>query len=156
MSSISLFGAIRHTNTQTHLENESFIALFGSITIDLTHQPLNPGEHTINAFAMFGEVTIRVPDSIGVHVDGGALMGETRYERRTAENKPLSSVEPVEVAFESAPVRLRITAAAILGAVRIVRIVDRSGKLESTAVDTPTASDTYGAYEGETRKIASM
>ena len=54
MSSMSLFSGIDHINTHTRLENESFTAIFGSITVDLTRQRLAPGDHTISAFAMFG------------------------------------------------------------------------------------------------------
>ncbi|MGB9751325.1 MAG: hypothetical protein C0183_11595 [Roseiflexus castenholzii] len=155
MSSMSLFSGIEHINTNTRLENESFTAMFGSITVDLTRQPLAPGDHTISAFAMFGEVTIRVPANIGLHVDGGALMGDTRYEWRTPDNRPLSSAGLIVVEFETSPVRLRITATAILGSVRIVRVMDVQAQ-EPFAETLPESSESAGLYEGETRRIASL
>ncbi len=155
MSSMSLFSGIEHINTNTRLDNESFTAMFGSITVDLTRQPLAPGDHTISAFAMFGSVTIRVPATIGLHVDGGALMGSTEHEWRTSDNRPLSSAGLTEVEFETSPVRLRITATAIFGSVRIVRVVGVQSE-ETTAEALPESSEITGSYEGETRRIASL
>lgn len=155
MSSMSLFSGIEHINTNMRLDNESFTAMFGSITVDLTRQPLAPGDHTISAFAMFGQVTIRVPANIGLHVDGGAMMGDTGYEWRTANNQPLSSADFTEIEFETSPVRLRITATAILGSVRIVRVVGVQAQ-ETIAEAVPESSDTASSYEGETRRIASL
>ncbi len=155
MSSMSLFSGIEHINTNTRLDNESFTAMFGSITVDLTRQPLAPGDHTISAFAMFGQVTIRVPANVGLHVDGGAMMGDTGYEWRTADNRPLSSAEIAEVEFETSPVRLRITATAILGSVRIVRVAGVQAQ-ETIAETVPESSGSAGSYEGETRRIASI
>ncbi|MCS6842337.1 MAG: cell wall-active antibiotics response protein [Roseiflexus sp.] len=80
MSSMSLFSGIEHINTKPRLDNKSFTAMFGSMTVDLTRQPLEPGDHTISTFAMFGAVTIRGPANIGLHIDGGAIMGDTSYE----------------------------------------------------------------------------
>jgi Predicted membrane protein len=153
---MSLFSGIDHINTHTRLENESFTAIFGSITVDLTRQRLAPGDHTISAFAMFGSVVIRVPADVGLHVDGGAMMGDTGYEWRTVDDRPLSSAGRIEVEFETAPVRLRITATAIFGSVRIVRVATEGGTHETTVATLPESSDTSGSYEGETRRIASM
>lgn len=155
MSSMSLFSGIEHINTNTRLDNESFTAMFGSITVDLTRQPLVPGDHTISAFALFGSVTIRVPASVGLHVDGGAMMGDTRYEWRTADDKPLSSAGFAEVEFETSPVRLRITATAIFGSARIVRVVGVQAQ-GTTAEALSESSDVVDSYEGETRRIANL
>lgn len=154
MSSMSLFSGIEHINTNTRLDNESFTAMFGSLVVDLTRQPVAPGDHAISAFAMFGEVTIRVPANVGLHVDGGALMGDTRYVWRTADDRPLPSAGQPEVEFETSPVRLRITGMAIFGAVRIVRVVNVQE--QATAIALSESSDTSGSYEGETRRIASL
>jgi predicted membrane protein len=153
MSSMSLFSEIEHINASAHLDNESFTAMFGSITVDLTRQPLAPGDHTISAFAMFGEVTIRVPAHVGLRVDGGALMGETRQEWRTADNRLLSSADLPEFGFETAPVRLRTTATAIFGSARIVRVAGIQA--QELAAET-LSPDITGSYEGETRRIASL
>lgn len=155
MSSISLFGGIEHINTSARLDNESFTAVFGSIRVDLTRQPLAPGDHTISAFAMFGSVTIRVPANIGLHVDGGAIMGDTRYEWRTADHTLSSSDDFPAVEFETSPVRLRITGTAIFGAARIVRVASIQGRA-TTVEALPESSDVVGSYEGETRRSASL
>lgn len=155
MSSMGLFSGIEHINTNTRLDNESFTAMFGSITVDLTRQPLAPGDHTLSAFAMFGQVTIRVPANVGLHVDGGALMGDTGYEWRTMDNRPLSSAGIAEVEFETSPVRLRITATAIFGSVRIVRVVGVQAP-ETSAEALLESSSSAASYEGETRRIASL
>ena len=157
MSSMSLFSGIDHINTHTRLENESFTAIFGSITVDLTRQRLAPGDHTISAFAMFGAVVIRVPADVGLHVDGGAMMGDTGYEWRTVDNRPLSSAERTEVEFETAPVRLRITAVAIFGEVKIVRVVTGERTAPALPVEPlPAMPGNAGSHEGETRRIASL
>lgn len=82
-------------------------------------------------------------------------MGDTGYEWRTANNQPLSSADFTEIEFETSPVRLRITATAILGSVRIVRVVGVQAQ-ETIAEAVPESSDTASSYEGETRRIASL
>lgn len=157
MSSISLFGHVEHINTRTHLEDDRFIAMFGSLTVDLTRQRLAPGDHAIGAYTMFGQVTIRVPDDVGIHVDGSAVMGQTGYERRSGGNEPDAATGRSEVEFETAPVRLRMTAVAMLGEVKIVRVVTRERTAPALTVEPlPEMSGNAGSYESETRRIAGL
>jgi predicted membrane protein len=157
MSSMSLFGDVEHINTHTHLEGESFTAMFGRLTVDLTRQRLSSGDHAIGAYALFGQVTIRVPNDAGIHVDGSAIMGQTGYEWRSEDNELHSPVGLPEIEFETAPVRLRITAVAMFGEVKIVRVVTGERTAPALSVEPlPEMSSNAGSYEGETRRIASL
>ncbi len=82
-------------------------------------------------------------------------MGDTRYEWRTADDKLLSSAGIAEVEFETSPVRLRITATAIFGSARIVRVVGVQAQ-GTTAEALSESSDVVDSYEGETRRIANL
>jgi predicted membrane protein len=155
MSSMSLFGDVEHINTHTHLEGERFTAVFGSLTVDLTRQRLAPGGYAIGAYALFGQITIRVPN--GIHVDGSAVMGQTGYEWRSGDNELYSLVRLPEIEFETAPVQLRITALAMFGRVKIVRVVTGERTALALSVGSlPEMSGKAGSYEGETRQIASL
>ncbi len=157
MSSMSLFGEVEHINTHAHLEGERFTAVFGELTVDLTRQRLAPGDHAISAYALFGQVTIRVPDDAGIHLDGSAIMGQTGYEWRSEDNEPHSAGGLPEIEFETAPVRLRITAVALFGEVKIVRVVTGERTAPALSVEPlPEMSRNAGSYEGETRRIASL
>jgi hypothetical protein len=62
-----------------------------------------------------------------------------------------------EIEFETAPVRLRITAVAMFGEVKIVRVVTGERTAPALSVEPlPEVSSNAGSYEGETRRIASL
>ena len=135
-----LMAMIKRSNVGVSLENE---ARYGS--------------EGISAYALFGQVTIRVPNDAGIHVDGSAIMGQTGYEWRSEDNELHSPVGLPEIEFETAPVRLRITVVAMFGEVKIVRVV--TGERTAPALPgepLPAMSGDAGSYEGETRRIASL
>ena len=62
-----------------------------------------------------------------------------------------------EIECETAPVRLRITAVAIFGEVKIVRVVTGERTAPALPVEPlPAMSGNAGSHEGETRRIASL
>jgi hypothetical protein len=135
-----LMAMIKRSNVGVSLENE---ARYGS--------------EGISAYALFGQVTIRVPNDAGIHVDGSAIMGQTGYEWRSEDNELHSPVGLPEIEFETAPVRLRITAVAMFGEVKIVRVVTGERTAPALSVEPlPEVSSNAGSYEGETRRIASL
>jgi hypothetical protein len=135
-----LMAMIKRSNVGVSLENE---ARYGS--------------EGISAYALFGQVTIRVPDDAGIHLDGSAIMGQTGYEWRSEDNELHSPVGLPEIEFETAPVRLRITAVAMFGEVKIVRVVTGERTAPALSVEPlPEVSSNAGSYEGETRRIASL
>jgi hypothetical protein len=135
-----LMAMIKRSNVGVSLENE---ARYGS--------------EGISAYALFGQVTIRVPDDAGIHLDGSAIMGQTGYEWRSEDNELHSPVGLPEIEFETAPVRLRITAVAMFGEVKIVRVVTGERTAPALSVEPlPEMSSNTGSYEGETRRIASL
>lgn len=153
MAATAFFSSLDHINTATHLEGDGFTTMFGSMQVDLTRRPLAPGEHTLNLFAMFGSITVRVLAEIGVHLESGVLMGQSSHDWRTADDKPLPRSAAPEVDFATAPVRLRITATAIFGSVQVVRVLN-TGQPEYDVEALPESSDEARAYEGDTRRIA--
>ncbi len=111
----------------------------------------------IGACALFGHVTIRVPNDAGIHVDGSAVMGQTEYEWRSEDNELHSTVGLPEIEFETAPVRLRMTAITLSSRVKIVRVVTGERTVPALPVEPLLAmSGDAGSYEGETRRIASL
>ena len=135
-----LMAMIKRSNVGVSLENE---ARYGS--------------EGISAYALFGQVTIRVPNDAGIHVDGSAIMGQTGYEWRSEDNELHSPVGLPEIEFETAPVRLRITVVAMFGEVKIVRVVTGERTAPALSVEPlPEVSSNAGSYEGETRRIASL
>lgn len=154
MSSTSLFSSIDHVNIQTHLAGESFTTMFGSMTVDLTRRQLEPGDHSVSVFALFGSITVRVPADVGLHVESGVLMGQSSYDARSADDRPLPRAALPEIDFATAAVRLRITATAIFGSVHVVRVLmARDSAPASTAEALPELADEPHAYEGDTRRI---
>ncbi len=135
-----LMAMIKRSNVGVSLEND-----------------VHYGSEGVGACALFGHVTIRVPIDAGIHVDGSAMMGQTEYEWRSEDNEPHSAGSLPEIEFETAPVSLRITAVAMLGEVKIVRVV--TGERTAPALPgepLPAMSGEAGSYESETRRIASL
>jgi predicted membrane protein len=135
-----LMAMIKRSNVGVSLEND-----------------VHYGSEGISAYALFGQVTIRVPDDAGIHLDGSAIMGQTGYEWRSEDNELHSPVGLPEIEFETVPVRLRITAVAMFGEVKIVRVVTGERTAPALSVEPlPEVSSNAGSYEGETRRIASL
>jgi hypothetical protein len=55
--------------------HHNVVAVLGGVNIDLTHARFTSQETTLQVFAFWGGVEIRVPDDIFVQVDGFGFMG---------------------------------------------------------------------------------
>ncbi len=94
-------------------------AFFGNIDLDLSTAVLGAGETEIQARAVFGNVTIHVPEGLHVECDGAAIFGSfTEVHARAASSKD----ERV----------LRVRGQAVFGNVEIVVVKKRPTGLLAT------------------------
>ena len=123
MGTISIFGDVKHTNSLARLEGETLITVFGDLDLDFIQRPLAPGEHNMRVTTVFGEVKLRFPEGVAVHVEGFTLFG----------NIQVGQTED----FEAAPVRLHLHVVSIFGDINVVH--------------SPATSAL--AYDGQTRNL---
>jgi hypothetical protein len=90
-------------------------AVMGEMVVDLTRVRLGAGVSHIDAVAVMGQVTIRVPHNLRLECDGQPVLGSVETKR---------AVE--SVAMPDAPM-IRITGRGFMGAI-IIKVVDPNAK----------------------------
>ncbi|RKT57572.1 cell wall-active antibiotic response 4TMS protein YvqF [Saccharothrix australiensis] len=86
----------------------SVVAIMGGVALDLSRARFVEAETTINVFALWGGVEIRVPEDVTVRVDGAGIMGA--FEDNTHDT-PTVPGGPV----------VRITGVALMAGVEVRR-----------------------------------
>jgi len=69
-------------------DESAAIAVFGECTVDLSDALIEAPEVTVTAVAVFGEVTVVVPEGIHVELEGIAVFGERRFDVRGERPMP--------------------------------------------------------------------
>lgn len=64
-------GALWELGPETHVS-----ATFGEVTVDVRMARLSEGENLLRVTALFGEVTVIVPEGLRIYVDSAARFGE--------------------------------------------------------------------------------
>ena len=91
------------------LEDESAaIAAFGDCTLDLSEASIDDPNPLVTAVAMFGNVTVIVPEGIEVNLQGLPLFGSTRCDTGSTPPLPGSPVVTVRAFAAFGDVRVRL------------------------------------------------
>ena len=91
------------------LEDESAaVAAFGDCTLDLSEASIEGPNPLVSAVALFGNVTVIVPEGIEVNLQGVPLFGSTRCDTGSARPVPGSPVVTVRAFAAFGDVRVRL------------------------------------------------
>lgn len=84
---VAVFGEAKRTGAWVVPEDYASVAVFGSVDLDLREARLAAPRVTVQANAVFGSVTVHVPDDITVSAEGTPVFGEYSgpHEEPTAE-----------------------------------------------------------------------
>ncbi|MEM8533887.1 MAG: cell wall-active antibiotics response protein [Chloroflexota bacterium] len=159
MSVFSLFNDIKRINRKGRLEGENITTIFGSVKVDFTRTPLEPGDHYVRLMSVFDKVKVRVPEDVGVDIDGFTIFGDVEVEHQGTGEEEKGGSNYTTDNFETARVRIHLTAHAIFEDIEVIRmpinqstavprLETRTEEQEFDHVDTP--------YEGETRRLRRM
>ena len=88
-------------------DESAAIAVFGECTVDLSDALIEAPEVTVTAVAVFGEVTVVVPEGIHVELEGIAVFGERRFDVRGERPMPGSPTVVVKAYACFGEVRVR-------------------------------------------------
>ena len=132
MTTLSIFGEVKSTNSDSRLGGQLLTAVFGALDIDFTRHPLEPGDHYLRVIALFGKATLRIPDHVALSIEGINMFGKT-------ETPP--GANPA-----TARVRLHLNAMTLFGAIEVVGA-------ESVAEVAALEDESAAPYDGETRRL---
>ena len=91
------------------LEDEAaVVAAFGDCTLDLSEASIEGPNPLVSAVALFGNVTVIVPEGIEVNLQGLPLFGSTRCDTGSAAPVPGSPVVTVRAFAAFGDVRVRL------------------------------------------------
>lgn len=160
MTAFALFSSTNQSNRAENLEGESYTAVFGSVEVDFTRQPLAPGDHMVTTTALFGSVKLVFPADVELHLEVVPIFGSAELKDRRDR----------DVAVPLSGVRVIVRGAALFGSVEVIQrpltspppVVQyqlTGDELFDPVTGKPIGRDTEGAepraYEGVTRKIGS-
>jgi hypothetical protein len=91
------------------LDDESTVlAAFGDCTLDLSEAMIEGPNPLVTAVALFGNVTVIVPEGIDVNLQGLPLFGSTRCDTGSAPSLPGSPIVTVRAFAAFGDVRVRL------------------------------------------------
>ena len=159
MSIFSLFNDIKRINRKSRLEGENITTIFGSVKVDFTRTPLEPGDHYVRMMSVFDKVKLRVPEDVGVDIDGFTIFGDVEVENRATGDEEKGGSSYTTDNFETARVRIHLTAYAIFEDIEVIR-VPVTQSTTAPRLETRTEQQEFdqldSAYEGETRRLRRM
>lgn len=115
---LSMFATVRREGAWAVPEFVEVRSIFGTTRLDLAGATLQPGTTTIDAVAVFGDVTIIVPPGVRIESTGSAIFGEFQHKET-----------PLDALDANAPV-IRVTGSAVFGAVNIKTWMPKRKALE--------------------------
>lgn len=137
MPIFTLFGDIKRINRSAIPEIEGVFTVFGDVKLDFTRVPLAPGEHTLRLGTIFGDVELRVPEDVGLAIEGFTLFSDVDLETEPQGEEERPGVNYRTDNFASAPVRITLDVFGLFGDVEITRVGIPAG----------------AAYQGETYRL---
>ena len=90
---VAVFGEVTRTGEWVPARTNTFVAVMGSIVIDLREARLGPGRTTLSVVAVLGSVELVVPPGMRVEAGGSAVLGT--FEQSERRPVPATPGEPV-------------------------------------------------------------
>jgi hypothetical protein len=120
-STLGVFNNAEISNAQGLPDGHNAVAVFGSVTIDLTAAQLPAGETRINVYTVFGSADILVFNDVGIRVTGATTFGSLKVRGEKIGNGFFSVDEYRSPNYEQAERRLHIDVVTIFGEAKIRR-----------------------------------
>jgi Cell wall-active antibiotics response LiaF, C-terminal len=112
-----------------------FVAVMGSIMIDLVSAPLEPGEYQVEVSATMGSIEVFLPHYVQFTVEGGVSMGDNNVHegpgaweviKQKLRTQILLPDQPPDYAIAQSnperPVRIRFITHVTMGSVELYRL----------------------------------
>jgi len=122
MPVFTIFGDIKRINRATRLDSESITTLFGDVRYDFTRTSLEPGDHRVRIFTAFGDIKLRLPEGVGLSIDGFALFSDVEVETERSGEEEMTGTSYESENFASAPIRLHLTVFGLFGDLELKRV----------------------------------
>ena len=104
---VAVFSSANRRGRFTLEDESAAIAAFGDCTLDLSEASIEDPNPLVTAVALFGNVTVIVPEGIEVNLQGLPLFGSTRCDTGTSPPLPGSPVVTVRAFAAFGDVRVR-------------------------------------------------
>ncbi len=114
----AFFGEVDRSRHFWDLGEETEVnATFGEVRLDIRMARMSEGEHLLRLHALFGEITVIVPEGMRILVDSTARFGEVNVPGHSVEG--ISARDELTFGAGSGGISLRIEATATFGEVTI-------------------------------------
>ena len=104
---VAIFSSSSRRGRFTLDDESAVVAAFGDCTLDLSEASIEGPNPLVSAVALFGNVTVVVPEGIEVNLQGVPLFGSTRCDTGSARPLPGSPVVTVRAFAAFGDVRVR-------------------------------------------------
>ena len=105
---VAIFSSSSRRGRFTLDDEAAVVAAFGDCTLDLSEASIDGPNPLVSAVALFGNVTVIVPEGIEVNLQGLPLFGSTRCDTGSARPVPGSPVVTVRAFAAFGDVRVRL------------------------------------------------
>ncbi|HVF31937.1 MAG TPA: DUF1707 domain-containing protein [Acidimicrobiales bacterium] len=105
---VAIFSSSSRRGRFTLDDEAAVIAAFGDCTLDLSEASIDGPNPLVSVVALFGNVTVVVPEGIEVNLQGLPLFGSTRCDTGSAPPRPGSPVVTVRAFAAFGDVRVRL------------------------------------------------
>lgn len=105
---VSVIGDVKRTGRWRLAERSIAVAGIGDFNLDLRGAEIEDPEPTITIVSLIGDVSVVVPEGVGVEVGGLLVIGDRKYEAPSAPPHPGAPVVHLRVYALIGDVRLRV------------------------------------------------
>lgn len=81
---IAFLGEVDTDSKGWQLKNDSYLALMGSVDLDLTTAEIPDGVTKIDLTAIMGGIDVKIPDNVNLICKGNALLGEVEFLEKSS------------------------------------------------------------------------
>jgi predicted membrane protein len=117
-TTVGLFSEKRLSNRNRMVRGLNAGAVFGSVKVDLTAEPLPEGETKIALFSVFGAAELVVADDVGIHVTGFTGFATVNVRGKDV-NSGFGTCDYFSDNYEAATRRLHVEASAVFAELKI-------------------------------------
>jgi predicted membrane protein len=149
MTTWTILSSSKRISRTRRFEHEHIVTVYGYSKVHFLQAPLEHGDHTLHVVTFGGDVTLQLPDQVGIEIAGTFPYSEVNIETLALGKEENTGACWTSENFEQAHVRVRIQIFGMFGGIEILRVPNATPiLLTDDAFSPPNCS-----YEGQTARL---